>query len=325
MNRRALLLAASAATAFAAASARAETAVEIPAWSPVIGQRIAYQIQMSSGVGETAAANLPPAEFGDYIEHATVLAHTDTGYTILWELSSEISPGADPFNAALGIDKYYGINKNHKDALSYFGIDQIEIKTDLAGVPEMMALTPDESYVSGENRFDSMALQQQQLRKSGRNPLESIVPQAFLLGHMQARVAGPRIVGSHWSSDTTTTVGGSKVPVQIDWALKGIDERAQTAKIVWSGQADPAALAAAWEAGRSARAIQQAILDGLVRDMGAEPADPFPEKGRPAASFSGSASVSLRDGSAITVRETVISDDGRMRRATTTVVTRLDP
>jgi hypothetical protein len=23
--------------------------------------------------------SLPPAEFGDYIEHATVLAHTDTG------------------------------------------------------------------------------------------------------------------------------------------------------------------------------------------------------------------------------------------------------
>jgi hypothetical protein len=120
-------------------------------------------------------------------------------------------------------------------------------------------------------------------------------------------------------------VGKAEVPVKIDWALKGIDERSQTAKIVWSGQADPAALAAAWEAGRSSHATQQAILDGLVREMGSEPTDPFPETGMPAASFSGSAFVSLRDGSAITVRETVINDDGRMRRVTTTVVTKLDP
>jgi hypothetical protein len=41
-----------------------------------------------------------------------------------------------------------------------------------------------------------VVVQQKQLRKSGRNPLESIVPQAFLLGHLQVAVAGPRTVGS---------------------------------------------------------------------------------------------------------------------------------
>jgi hypothetical protein len=280
-----------------------------------MGVRVGYRIQSHLASRPSGKDYLAGEDFGDYRQYATVSRGVKSGYFVHWELR----PGQNA-GPAWGTG---GLYTEYLQTLAYFdNIDSIDIRTDADGVPDTKnAHVPvAQSYVSGTNQFDPVALSQKQLARAGHSPLESILPQAFALGRLQAAVAGKHEIGSQWSRDSSLRINGVSVPMHLDFRLQDIDTNRGLGTIEWSGGADPVLLAKAL---KPAQEAQKAFLDTLAAGAGARQADPMPVTGAPAVTVKGTAVVSTQDGCARAVEETNTNDDGRFSRTQTTTVTQL--
>ncbi|WP_454858169.1 hypothetical protein [Rhizobium binxianense] len=290
--------------------------IEIPTCRPPLGVRIGYRIQSHLVIRPSGESYLAGEDFGNYIQYATVKSGDNSGYSVHWELRPEKASTGSP--SASG-----GLYNEYLNTLAYFNnIASIDIRTDKSGVPDTFDIhvPAAQSYIDGENQFDPVALAQKQLLKGGHSPLESILPQAFLLGRLQVASAGERAVGSSWSHDSSQRINGIDVPIHLGFQLQGVDQDRELATIIWSGGADPVLLAKAL---KPAQDTQKAFLDAMATGAGTKPADPLPSNGKPAVVIKGTALLSIRDGCARAVEETNTNDDGRFERTQTTTVTRL--
>ncbi len=134
--------------------------VEIPVCQPSMGVRVGYRIQSHLASRPSGKDYLAGEDFGDYHQYATVSRGVKSGYFVHWELR----PGQNA-GPAWGTG---GLYTEYLQTLAYFdNIDSIDIRTDAEGVPdtENAHVPVAQSYVSGTNQFDPVALSQKELAR----------------------------------------------------------------------------------------------------------------------------------------------------------------
>jgi hypothetical protein len=117
-------------TSFPAWPANAQS-ISVPAYNPPIGRETAFHVELEITTEQRGSDPLAPGTArGDFVDRLTVQERTSDGFHMLWQFDAALPP------AAHGREIEYPINSTFQEAIGLFGVDGLNVDTDLAGNPK---------------------------------------------------------------------------------------------------------------------------------------------------------------------------------------------
>ncbi|MFE0017577.1 hypothetical protein ACFWXH_22240 [Mesorhizobium sp. NPDC059054] len=241
-----------------AAVAQAAENVTIPRYQPEIGTVHTYRIQKTTETDMSLWFDKPEAAAmvmrGDFRQQTAVVSRDDKGMRVRWVLSADLPP------AALSVADSYPMNAQYRNSLTAYGVQQLEVETDLTGYPTALAgadqiVAHMESLIAAPGPggatvpADSVASRMVQAIKD--NPLKVVdvlIPEVIALSLGQASQDATIEVGSAWSAKGDESIGDGIVSATSAWKLVSTDSARRIATFSMLQSFDPAALQAATKA-----------------------------------------------------------------------------
>lgn len=235
--------------------AQAEESVTIPRYQPEIGAVRTYRIQKTTETDMSLWLDKPEAASmvmrGDFRQQTAVLSRDEKEMRISWALSAELPP------AAQSLPDSYALNAQFANSLTAYGVQQLELETDLTGYPtaligsdqiiaHMESLIASPGPAGATVPADSVASQMVQAVKD--NPLkvaEVLIPEVIVLSLGQASQDATTEVGSAWETKSDENIGDAVVSGTSAWKFESTDAARRTATFSMKQSFDPAALQSA--------------------------------------------------------------------------------
>jgi hypothetical protein len=246
------------------------------------------------------------------------------GFQMLWQFDAALPP------AAQGRESEYPINSNFQEAIGLFGVDGLNVDTDLAGNPKSvfgaeliinnMRVRADESRGPNDPPLGERLQERMQATLAGDPAfmVQRLVPAAHLLASAQAdHVRADLHVGATETHDMMMQFGGVPAPGVLKRTLQSVDNVAHVAKFVWTLSVDQAAFT------RASKDVIDEEIESLRRKIGEIPPARLGELTSAEVTYSGEWRVSLDDGEAVFVEETIVSRIGPISTRVVSRVTRL--
>jgi hypothetical protein len=299
--------------------------ISVPAYNPPVGRETAFHVELEIAT-ETRGSD-PLAQRtarGDFVDRLTVQERTPDSFQMLWQFDAVLP------RSAQGRESEYSINNNFQEAIALFGVDGLNVDTDLAGNPKSvfgadliinnMRVRADESRGPNDPPIGEK-LQERMLTTLARDPafmVQRLVPAARLLASAQAdQVRADLRVGATETHDVTLPIGGVPAPGVLKRTLQSVDDAAHVARFVWTISVDQAAFT------RASKDLIDEEIESLRRKIGEIPPARLPELTTAEVTYSGEWRVSLDDGEAVFVEETIASRVGPISTRVVSRVTRL--
>jgi hypothetical protein len=303
----------------------AAQSISVPAYNPPIGQEMAFHVELEITTETRGSEPLAPGTArGDFIDRLTVQARITAGFQMLWQFDAAL-PGRER-----GRESEYPINNNFQEAIALFGVDGLNVDTDLAGNPKSvfgadliidnMRVRADESRGPGDPPIGEQLQERMQatLAHDAAFMVQRLVPAAHLLASAQAGQAREDLhVGATETHEVTLHIGGVPAPGVLKRTLESIDDMAHLARFVWTLSVDQAAFT------RASQELIDEEIESLRRKIGEIPPARLPELTSAEVTYSGEWRVSLDDGEAVFVEESIISRVGPISTRVVSRVTRL--
>nr|WP_180882749.1 hypothetical protein [Mesorhizobium loti] len=257
---------------------------------------------------------------GDFRQQTAVVSRDDKGMRVRWLLSADLPP------AALSAADSYPMNAQFRNSLTAYGVQQLEIETDLTGYPTALAgadqiIAHMESLIATPGPggatvpADSVASRMVQAVKD--NPLKVVdilIPEVLALSLGQASQDATLEVGSAWSAKSDESIGDGAVPATSAWKLVSTDSAKRIATFSMLQSFDPAALQAA------TKAPTEKIIAGFGERANQLTDEEMTRVRSPQKSRDLTLVVSLQDGSTVEALDSVTVDSAG---TTLTVVTHI--
>ena len=105
--------------------------ISVPAYNPPIGREMAFHVELEITTEQRGSDPLAPGTArGDFVDRLTVQERTPDGFHMLWQFDAALP------SAAHGREIEYPINTTFQEAIGLFGVDGLNVDTDLAGNPK---------------------------------------------------------------------------------------------------------------------------------------------------------------------------------------------
>lgn len=305
-------------------AANAADSVTISGYAPKTGVEYVYRSHKTTSTDLSLWSGKPAVVMrGDFRQRMTVLSRNETGMRVRWSL------GADLPQAAEGAADSYAMNILYGNSLSAYGVQQVEYDAELNGFPSKLvgfdailrnmqraaSLGPDGSAVAPPGRLSDI------IESIKSNPIlvvHNLVPEAELLSRIQEQDVSTYDVGQAGTASAVEHLRGVPVPVTIEWKLEAADLVGQTATFSLKKTYDKIAF----------QQSQASAVEGLIASFG-EKAKQLTGAQLAAARLASknvtmTFIVSLRDGAALEVTETVAVEGGGMKNVAMNHVWRED-
>jgi hypothetical protein len=298
--------------------------ISVPAYNPPTGRETAFHVELEITTEQRGSDPLAPGTArGDFVDRLTVQKRTSDGFHMLWQFDAALPP------AAHGREIDYPINSTFQEAIGLFGVDGLNVDTDLAGNPKSVfgadliidnmraradeARGPDDPPI-GEKLQERM---QATLARDPAFMVQRLVPAARLLASAQAdQVRADLRVGATETHDVTLPIGGVSAPGVLKRTLQSVDDGSHVAKFVWTLSVDQDAFT------RASQDLINQEIESLRRKIGEIPPARLPELTTAEVTYSGEWRVSLDDGEAVFVEENIVSRVGPISTRVVSRVTR---
>jgi hypothetical protein len=305
-------------------SANAQSIV-VPAYNPPIGRETPFHVELEITTETRSSEPLAPKTArSDFVDRLTVEERTPDGFHMLWQFNAALPPSSQ------GRESEYSINSSFQEAIALFGVDGLNVDTDLAGHPKSvfgaeliinnMRVRADEARGPTDPPIGEK-LQERMQAILARDPafmVQRLVPAARMLASAQAdRVRADLRVGATEIHDVTLPIGGVLAPGVLKRTLQSVDDAAHVARFVWTISVDQAAFT------RASQDLINEEIESLRRKIGDIPPARLPELTTAEVTYSGEWRVSLDDGEAVFVEETIDSRVGPISTRVVSRVTRL--
>jgi hypothetical protein len=299
--------------------------ISVPAYNPPIGRETAFHVELEITNDVRGSDPLGPGTTrGDFVDRLTVQERTPDGFQMLWQFDAVLPPPAQ------GREREYPINSSFQEAIGVFGVDGLNVDTDLAGNPKSvfgaeliinnMRVRADESRGLNDPPIGEK-LQERMQATLARDPafmVQRLVPAARLLASAQAdQVRADLRVGATETHDVMMHFGGVPAQGVVKRTLQSVDDTAHVAKFVWTLSVDQAAFT------RASKDVIDEEIASLRRKIGEIPPERMGELTSAEITYSGEWRVSLDDGEAVFVEETIVSRIGPISTRIGSRVTRL--
>ena len=299
--------------------------ISVPAYNPPIGRETAFHVELELTTERLGGDPIVPgAARGDFVDRLTVQERTADGFHVLWQFDAALPPPLQ------GRESEYPMNSNFQEAIALFGVDGLNVDTDLAGHPKSvfgadliinnMRVRADESRGPDDPPLGEK-LQERMQAILAHDPafmVQRLVPAARLLASAQAdQIRTDLRVGATETHDVTLPIGGVIAPGVLKRTLQSVDDAAHVARFVWTLSVDQAAFT------RASQDLINEEIESLRRKIGDIPPARLPELTTAEVTYSGEWRVSLDDGEAVFVEETIVSRVGPISTRVVSRVTRL--
>jgi hypothetical protein len=299
--------------------------ITVPAYNPPIGPETAFHVQIEMTTEMRGADPLAPGTTrADFVDRLTVQERTPDGFHMLWQFDAALPPGAQ------GSESDYPMNSNFQEAISLFGVDGLNVDTDLAGNPKSvfgadliinnMRIRADESRGPSDPPIGERLQERMQalLARDSAFMVQRLVPAARMLASAQSdRARSDLDVGATETQNITMHFGAVPASGVLKRTLQSVDPATHVATFVWSLSVDQAAFT------RASQDVINEEIESLRRKIGDIPPARLAELTTAEVAYSGEWHVSLDDGTAVFVEETVASRIGPVSTRVVTRVTRL--
>jgi len=282
--------------------------VTVPGYAPVTGVERSYRVQKATESDMSLWFDKPDAASvitrGEFRQRMTVLARDSNGMRVRWSLSADLPDGV------AGAADTYQMNPLYRNSLTAYGVDALEVETDLNGFPNGLP-GADQILANMRNMATNGPGGVAASPQSGvydiiegiqENPLQivtALAPEAQALAAGQAYQDEVMEIGKPLTASRTEEYGGVSVPVTSTWILESTDAAAHTATVSVLDEYDPTAFAQSQKG-----AIEKflAAFDERVKGL---TTDQLASVKRAGKTRSAKFVVSLNDGSAVELTETI--------------------
>ncbi len=282
--------------------------VTVPGYAPATGVERSYRIQratesdMSLWFDKSDAASVITR--GEFRQRMTVVSRDDKGMRVRWSLSADLPDGV------AGPTDTYQMNPLYRNSLTAYGVDALEMETDLNGFPNNLfgvdRILANMRGMAANGPGGAVAPPQSGVQdiidRIQENPLQIVTvltPEAQLLATGQAYKDEAMEVGKALMASRNEDYVGVSVPVASNWLLQSTDAARHTATLSVVDQYDPDAFS------QSQQGVIDKFLSAFGERMKSLTADQLAAVKRASKTRRAEFVVSLGDGSVIEALETV--------------------
>lgn len=293
MKRRYLILPIAMALVALSPVAKAQESVRVPAWSPVVGEKQTWRIELEEARSRSGYPVRFEEEKTTFVQHMTVVGKTLRGHSVLWELDP-------PETDAEG-------GRRLQLLMSLFDVRQLGIGVDKGGMPLIAygAKQRDErleafvAALPADRAADADTINglRDNISADALYEIQMFARAAILIGRLQRENAWTARKGETFRLQQTDHLYDTLVTGEALFTVDETDASAARLKVKWVWDISP---------DRLPQSMRNIIAQRLAETEGQAPVLPGPlREDASSASFrySGMAEISLADGSVIAAEE----------------------